>query len=58
MDIVLRLKNYEDVRRVCEQIGIPYYTVNFEKEYWDRVFAYFLDEYKKGSTPNPDIYMQ
>ena len=36
----------EDVRRVCEQIGIPYYTVNFEKEYYDKVFAYFLDEYK------------
>ena len=48
-------EDYEDVRRVCEQIGIPYYTVNFEKEYWDRVFAYFLDEYKKGRTPNPDI---
>ncbi len=48
-------EDYEDVRRVCEQIGIPYYTVNFEKEYWDSVFAYFLDEYKKGRTPNPDI---
>ena len=31
----------EDVRRVCEQIGIPYYTVNFEKEYFDKVFTYF-----------------
>ncbi|HZK57680.1 MAG TPA: tRNA 2-thiouridine(34) synthase MnmA [Clostridia bacterium] len=48
-------EDYEDVRRVCGQIGIPYYTVNFEKEYWDRVFAYFLEEYKKGRTPNPDI---
>ncbi|MFD1887569.1 tRNA 2-thiouridine(34) synthase MnmA [Paenibacillus wenxiniae] len=45
----------EDVRRVCEQIGIPYYTVNFEKEYYDKVFAYFLDEYKRGRTPNPDV---
>lgn len=45
----------EDVRRVCEQIDIPYYTVNFEKEYYDKVFAYFLDEYKKGRTPNPDV---
>jgi tRNA-specific 2-thiouridylase len=45
----------EDVRRVCGQIGIPYYTVNFEKEYEDKVFSYFLDEYKKGRTPNPDV---
>lgn len=47
--------DYEDVRRVCDQIGIPYYTVNFVKEYWDRVFTYFLEEYKKGRTPNPDV---
>jgi tRNA-uridine 2-sulfurtransferase len=47
--------DYEDVRKVCDQIGIPYYTVNFEKEYWDKVFTYFLDEYKKGRTPNPDV---
>jgi tRNA-specific 2-thiouridylase len=45
----------EDVRRVCNQIGIPYYTVNFEKQYYDKVFRYFLDEYEKGRTPNPDV---
>lgn len=45
----------EDVRRVCGQLGIPYYTVNFEKEYRDKVFEYFLDEYRKGRTPNPDV---
>lgn len=48
-------EDYEDVIKVCDQLGIPYYTVNFEKEYWDKVFTYFLDEYKKGRTPNPDI---
>ena len=48
-------QDYEDVRRVADQLGIPYYTVNFEKEYWDRVFSYFLDEYNKGRTPNPDV---
>lgn len=48
-------EDYDDVRRVCDQIGIPYYTVNFEQEYWDRVFVYFLEEYKRGRTPNPDI---
>jgi tRNA-specific 2-thiouridylase len=45
----------EDVRRVCAQLGIPSYTVNFEKEYFDKVFQYFLDEYKAGRTPNPDV---
>jgi tRNA-specific 2-thiouridylase len=45
----------EDVRRVCDQIGIPYYTVNFERQYYDKVFSYFLDEYKRGRTPNPDV---
>jgi len=45
----------EDVRRVCAQIGIPYYIVNFEKEYYDKVFTYFLDEHRKGRTPNPDV---
>lgn len=44
-----------DVRRVCAQIGIPCYTVNFEKEYFDKVFSYFLDEYRHGRTPNPDV---
>lgn len=48
-------EDYEDAVKVCNQIGIPYYSINFEKEYYDRVFTYFLDEYKKGRTPNPDI---
>jgi tRNA-specific 2-thiouridylase len=45
----------EDVRKVCAQIGIPCYTVNFEKQYFDKVFTYFLDEYRLGRTPNPDV---
>ncbi|GAX08422.1 MAG TPA: tRNA 2-thiouridine(34) synthase MnmA [Lactobacillus sp.] len=48
-------EDYKDVAKVAAKIGIPYYSVNFEKEYWDRVFTYFLDEYKKGRTPNPDV---
>lgn len=48
-------EDYNDVALVAEQIGIPYYSVNFEKEYWNRVFEYFLSEYRKGRTPNPDV---
>lgn len=48
-------EDYNDVIRVCNQIGIPYYAVNFEKQYWDKVFTYFLEEYKAGRTPNPDV---
>lgn len=48
-------EDFEDVVKVCNQIGIPYFAVNFEKLYWDKVFTYFLDEYKAGRTPNPDV---
>lgn len=48
-------QDFEDVRAVCDHIGIPYYTVNFAKQYWDRVFSHFLQEYKRGRTPNPDV---
>ncbi|MBQ9942273.1 MAG: tRNA 2-thiouridine(34) synthase MnmA [Christensenellaceae bacterium] len=48
-------EDYDDVRAVCDHIGIPYYTVNFTEEYWQRVFSYFLAEYKAGRTPNPDV---
>lgn len=47
--------DWADVRSVCQTIGIPYYAVNFVKEYYDRVFSYFLEEYKRGRTPNPDV---
>jgi len=46
---------FEDVVRVCEQLEIPYYSVNFVQEYWDNVFHHFLEEFKLGHTPNPDI---
>ncbi len=48
-------EDFTDVRRVANKLGIPYYSVNFAKEYMDRVFSYFLEEYKKGRTPNPDV---
>lgn len=48
-------KEFEDVVKVCEQIDIPYYTVNFVDEYWDHVFSPALDDFRLGETPNPDI---
>ena len=48
-------EDYEDVRRVSEALDIPYYTVNFTKDYQERVLSYFLSEYSAGRTPNPDI---
>lgn len=44
-----------DARSVADKLNIPLKTVNFAKEYWDRVFQHFLDEYSVGRTPNPDI---
>lgn len=48
-------EDYNDALNVCEKLGIPLHRVDFVKEYWDYVFTYFLDELKKGRTPNPDI---
>ena len=48
-------EDYEDVKRVCNKLGIPYFSVNYSKEYYQRVFQYFLEEYKAGRTPNPDV---
>lgn len=44
-----------DARSICDKLQIPFRTVNFAQEYWDKVFQYFLDEYSAGRTPNPDI---
>lgn len=44
-----------DAEAVCEKLGIELHTINFAAEYWDNVFEHFLQEYKAGRTPNPDI---
>jgi len=44
-----------EARLVADTIGIPFYTFNFVKQYWDNVFQHFLAEYAQGYTPNPDI---
>lgn len=48
-------EDYADVRRAASLIGIPYYTVDFSRDYWENVFSHFVEEYKKGRTPNPDV---
>src|SRR5690625_3700078 len=48
-------EDFNDVVLVCDHLNIPYYSVNFEQEYWEKVFTYFLEEYKSGRTPNPDV---
>lgn len=48
-------RDWDDVRNVCDIIGIPYYSVNFAKDYMERVFTHFIEEYKKFRTPNPDV---
>jgi len=48
-------QDYRDASAVADGLGIPLSTVNFADEYWERVFAHFLDEYSQGRTPNPDI---
>lgn len=48
-------EDYQDVIAVCEKLDIPYYSIDFVKEYKDQVFKHFLDEYQEGHTPNPDI---
>jgi tRNA-specific 2-thiouridylase len=48
-------EDYQDARSVCEQLRIPLHKVSFAGEYRERVFAYFLEEYRAGRTPNPDV---
>jgi tRNA-uridine 2-sulfurtransferase len=44
-----------DAQSVADTLGVHLHTANFASEYWDNVFEYFLQEYKAGRTPNPDI---
>lgn len=44
-----------DAQAVSDRLGIKLHTANFAAEYWDNVFEHFLEEYKAGRTPNPDI---
>ena len=51
----LASREFEDVAFVCNKLDIPYYSIEFIREYQDQVFKHFLNDYKAGLTPNPDI---
>ena len=44
--------DYSDAKKVAKKLGVSIEKVDFIEEYWDRVFKYFLSEYKKNRTPN------
>ena len=48
-------EDYADARAVADKLGITLHGANFAAEYWDNVFEHFLEEYRAGRTPNPDI---
>ncbi len=49
------LSAVEDARQVAWKLGIPYYVMNFRKEFKENVMDYFVEEYLQGRTPNPCI---
>jgi tRNA-specific 2-thiouridylase len=49
------VEDLADAQAVCEKLGIPLHEANFAAEYWDNVFSHFLEEYRAGRTPNPDV---
>ena len=48
-------QDFQDARRVCRHLDLPLHRVNFSAQYRERVFAEFLDELRRGRTPNPDV---
>ncbi len=48
-------EDYLDALQAAEVLDLPLHSVNFSQDYWDRVFTYFLEEYRAGRTPNPDV---
>ncbi len=48
-------EDFQDARRVCEELEIPLHRATFAEQYRQRVFSHFLAEYQAGRTPNPDI---
>ena len=55
LDFCTSEKDQFDARRVAAKLDISFYTFNFEKEYYDAVVKYMIEEYRAGRTPNPDM---
>lgn len=54
-DVCPQEMDFMDAKKVADELGVVLHRIDFIEEYWDTVFSYFLNEYKKGRTPNPDI---
>lgn len=54
-DVCPQEKDYMDAVETARLLDIPLHRVDFVDEYWNNVFQYFIDEYNKNRTPNPDI---
>lgn len=54
-DVCPQERDYQDAKKVAERLNVKLHRVDFIEEYWNSVFEYFLSEYKKNRTPNPDI---
>lgn len=48
-------QDLSDAQKVANKLGVKLHTINFSADYWDEVFDHFLQEHKKGRTPNPDV---
>ena len=49
------MEDLADAQAVCNELGIKLHEANFAAEYWDNVFSHFIEEYRLGRTPNPDV---
>jgi len=45
----------KDALLVADKLGIPFHTIDFSKEYYERIVSYMFREYESGRTPNPDV---
>jgi tRNA-specific 2-thiouridylase len=54
-DYCTAMDDLKDAQAVADKLDMKLHTANFASEYWDNVFEHFLEEYKAGRTPNPDI---
>ena len=54
-DYCTAMEDLADAKAVCQELGIELHEANFAAEYWDNVFSHFLEEYRLGRTPNPDV---